>query len=130
MNYRNLLAAMFGALFVVSGTSVVAFAQEADLAAGKKIFKKCKVCHSIKEGGKHKIGPNLFGLEGRTSGTVEGYKYSKAMRKAAITWDEGSLRQYLTNPKTFIPGNKMAFPGLKKPQQIENVIAFISENTK
>ena len=126
MNYRNLLAVMFGALFVVSGMSAVA----ADLAAGKKIFKKCKVCHSLKEGGKHKIGPNLFGVMGRTSGTAKKFKYSKAMKGAAITWDEGTLTEYLTKPKAFIPGNKMAFPGLKKPEQIENVIAFISENTK
>ena len=126
MNYRNLLAVMFGTLFVVSGTSAVA----ADLAAGEKVFKKCKVCHSLKEGGKHKIGPNLFGIIGRTSGTAKGFKYSKAMKGAAITWDEGTLTEYLTKPKKYIPGNKMAFPGLKKPEQIENVIAFISENTK
>ena len=126
MTYRNLFGAVFGASFLVSATSAVA----ADLAAGEKVFRKCKVCHTLEEGGKKKIGPNLFGIIGRTSGTAEGFKYSKAMKEAAITWSADTLTQYLTKPKDFIPGNKMAFPGLKKPEQIENVIAFITENTK
>ena len=67
---------------------------------------------------------------GRVSGTADGFKFSKAMAAAAVTWDVDTLTQYLTKPKEFIPGNKMAFPGLKKPEQIENVIAFIAENTK
>ena len=75
MTYRNLFGAVFGASFLVSATSAVA----ADLAAGEKVFRKCKVCHTLEEGGKKKIGPNLFGISGRTSGTAEGFKYSKAM---------------------------------------------------
>lgn len=126
MTYCNLLASLLSVSFLVSATSAIA----ADLAAGEKVFKKCKVCHTLEKDGKKKIGPNLFGIMGRTSGAAEGFKYSKAMTAAAITWDEGTLTQYLTKPKDFIPGNKMAFPGLRKPEQIENVIAFIIENTK
>jgi len=101
-----------------------------DIDAGMKVFRKCNVCHTLEEGGKRKIGPNLFGIMGRPSGTVEGFKYSKAMMKAGVTWNVDTLTQYLSKPKDFIPGNKMAFPGLKKPEQIENVIAYIIEKSK
>ena len=126
MTHRNMLAALFGVSFSMSATLATA----ADIAAGEKVFKKCTVCHTLEEGGKKKIGPNLFGIMGRVSGTADGFKFSKAMAAAAVTWDVDTLTQYLTKPKEFIPGNKMAFPGLKKPEQIENVIAFIAENTK
>ena len=126
MNYRNLLAVVFGVSLFASVTSALA----ADLAKGAKVYKKCKVCHSLEEGGKHKIGPNLFGIMGRESGTAQGFKYSKAMKEAGITWGVSTLTYYLTKPKDFIPGNKMAFPGLKKPEQIENIIAFLEANTK
>ena len=126
MSHRNLLAALFGVSFLMSATLAIA----ADIVAGEKVFRKCKVCHTLEAGGKSKIGPNLFGIMGRTSGTAEGFKYSKAMAAAGITWDVDTLTQYLTKPKEFIPGNKMAFPGLKKPEQIENVIAFLAEKTK
>ncbi|SVB48615.1 uncharacterized protein METZ01_LOCUS201469 [marine metagenome] len=101
-----------------------------DVDAGKKVFRKCNVCHTLEEGGKKKIGPNLFGIMGRQSGTFEGFKYSKAMKTAAVTWNVDTLTQYLSNPKAFIPGNKMAFPGIKKPEQIENVITYIIEKSK
>ena len=126
MSHRNLLAALFGVSFLMSATLAIA----ADIAAGEKVFRKCKVCHTLEAGGKRKIGPNLFGIMGRTSGTAEGFKYSKAMAAAGITWDVDTLTQYLTKPKEFIPGNKMAFPGLKKPEQIENLIVFLAEKTK
>ena len=102
---------------------------DVDIDAGKKIFRKCKVCHTLKAGGKNKIGPNLHSVIGRDAGTVDGFKYSKAMKESGIVWNEKMLRAFLTNPKKFIPGNKMPFPGLKKPEQIENVIAYITEKS-
>ena len=126
MTHRNLLAALLGVSFSMSATLVTA----ADMAAGEKVFKKCKVCHTLEEGGKKKIGPNLFGIMGRVSGVAEGFKYSKAMKAAGVTWDIDTLTQYLTKPKEFIPGNKMAFPGLKKPQDMENLMAYVWEKTK
>ena len=72
---------------------------QVDLASGEKIFKKCKGCHTLKDEGRKKIGPPLGGLFGRTSGTVEGYKYSKAMKDAEIVWTDETLRQFLANPK-------------------------------
>ena len=126
MNYRNFLATFFGVTFLMSAGLALA----ADVDAGKKIFRKCKACHTLKAGGKSTIGPNLHGVVGRNAATVDGFKYSKAMKESGLVWDEATLTAYLTKPKEFLPGNKMPFPGLKKPEQIENVIAYIIEKSK
>ena len=101
-----------------------------DPAAGRKVFNKCKVCHLLEEGGINRIGPNLFGIVGRTSGTLTDFKYSKAMRKAGITWSENTLARYLVKPKNFVPGTKMAFRGLDTSEEIQDVIAYIIQQTK
>ena len=126
MNYRNFLATLFGVTFLISAGSALA----ADVEAGKKVFRKCKACHTLKAGGKSAIGPNLYGVVGREAAAVDGFKYSKAMKESGLVWDEANLTGYLTKPKEFLPGNKMPFPGLKKPEQIENVIAYIIEKSK
>jgi len=100
-----------------------------DAAQGKKVFNKCKACHSL-AAGKKKIGPSLHGLFGRTSGTVAGFKYSKAMKKAAVVWTPETLVQYLANPKKFVPGNRMPFPGLKKKADQDNIAAYLQQATK
>ena len=101
-----------------------------DPAAGRKVFNKCKVCHLLEEGGINRIGPNLFGIIGRTSGTLTDFKYSKAMRKAGITWSSNTLARYLVKPKNFVPGTKMAFRGLDTSEEIQDVIAYIIQQTK
>ena len=126
MNYRNFLATLFGVTFLISAGSALA----ADVEAGKKVFRKCKACHTLKAGGKSAIGPNLYGIVGREAATVDGFKYSKAMKESGLVWDEANLTGYLTKPQEFLPGNKIPFPGLKKPEQIENVIAYIIEKSK
>ena len=95
--------------------------------AGRRVFNKCKVCHFLEKDGIHRIGPNLYGVFGRTSGTVAGYKFSKAMRKAGITWNQETLGLYLKKPKNYIPGTKMAFVGLDDPDDVRDVIAYILE---
>ena len=95
-----------------------------DVEAGKKVFNKCKVCHSLAPG-ENKIGPSLAGVIGRPAGSVEGFKYSDAMKNSGITWNEETLDKYLADPKGFIPGNKMAFAGLKKEEDRKNVIAYL-----
>ena len=100
-----------------------------DAAAGKKVYNKCKTCHAL-EAGKKKLGPSLNGIFGRTAGTVEGYKYSKAMKESGIVWTEETMAGYLEKPKKFMPGTKMVFAGLKKEQQVADLIAYLKEATK
>ncbi len=98
-----------------------------DPVAGKKVFKKCKACHfADKE--KNKVGPYLKGVVGRKAASVEGFKYSEGMKaKGAegLVWTEENLKTYLAAPKKFVPGNKMAFAGLKKEKDILDVIAYL-----
>jgi cytochrome c len=104
--------------------------QAGDAAKGEKVFKKCKACHTLDAGGKNKIGPNLNGVFGRVSGTMEGFKYSKAMKEAAVTWDDATMDQFLTKPKKMIKKTKMSFAGLKKEAQRADLIAYLKEATK
>lgn len=117
---------------VIAGVSLsvsTAALAAGDVAKGQKIYKKCKACHAL-EAGKKKIGPSLHGVFGRTSGTLEGFKYSKAMKAAAIVWDETTIGEYLASPKKYIPKNRMAFPGLKKEKDRADLIAYLKDATQ
>lgn len=109
-----------GLTIAVSGAALA----DGDVEAGKKVFNKCKVCHTL-EAGVNKVGPSLAGVVGRPAGTVEGFNYSDAMKNSGVTWDAATLDQYLADPKGFIPGNKMAFVGLKKEKERQDVIAYL-----
>jgi len=100
-----------------------------DAKAGKKVFRKCKACHVV-DAEKNRVGPHLVGIIGRASGSVEGFKYSKAMAGADLTWDVETLSAYLANPKKYMPGNKMAFPGLRKEKDVVNVIAYLESEAQ
>lgn len=119
---RFVLPAVAAAALLVSGSG--AALADGDAAAGKKVFNKCKVCHTV-EAGQHKVGPSLAGVIGRAAGAAEDFNYSDAMKESGVTWDVESLDKYLANPKEFIPGNKMAFVGLKKEEDRANVIAYL-----
>lgn len=97
---------------------------EGDAAAGKKVYNKCKACHALEEG-KNRVGPSLYNIVGRTAGSIEGFKYSKAMKESGLTWDEETLAKFLAKPKALVPGTRMAFPGLRKEGDLENVIAYL-----
>lgn len=93
---------------------------------GEAVFKRnCTVCHTV-EPGKNRIGPSLFGVLGRVSGTAPGFNYSDAMKKAASTWSEENLDKYLADPKVTIPGNKMASTGVKKDDDRKALISYLA----
>ena len=99
----------------------------ADVAAGEKTSKVCTACHSFADSGANKVGPGLWEVVNRKPGTHEGFKYSPAMVTfgETHTWDYATLDIYLTNPKAEVPGNKMAFAGVKKPEDRANLIAYL-----
>lgn len=105
--------------------AVTTAALAGDVKAGKKVFKKCKACHKMKAG-KNGVGPHLVGVIGREAGAVEGFKYSKAMAGSGLVWDAETLTGFLTKPKKYLKGTKMTFNGLKKPADVENVLAYIA----
>jgi cytochrome c len=100
-----------------------------DPKKGKRVFARCLSCHILTEEGPKKQGPHLYGIFGRTAGTVEGFKYSKAMAESGIVWDETTIDAYMADPKGYIPGNRMAFVGIKKAKQRADLIAYLKEAT-
>jgi cytochrome c len=98
-----------------------------DLAAGETSFKKCLPCHAVGESAKNKVGPLLNGLDGRKSGTIEGYNYTPANKNSGITWDEATFGEYIRDPRAKIPGTKMIFPGVKNEKEIGNLWAYLKQ---
>lgn len=122
--------------FIVTLGAVLAVAladaalAEGDAAKGEKVFRKCKACHAVGEDAKNKVGPQLNNVIGRTAGTADDFKYSKAMvakGEEGLVWDEETLTQYLHKPRDFIPKNKMAFAGLRKDDDLADVIAYLKQ---
>ncbi len=97
----------------------------ADYDRGKRTFKLCMSCHVIQEGGPNRVGPNLYGLFGREIGTVEGFAYSDAVLAADFTWTPAKLEEWLADPRGFLPGNRMSFAGVRRPEDRHAVIAYI-----
>jgi cytochrome c len=118
------------ALVVIAASSLASAALAQDAAAGKTSFNKCLPCHSIGEGAKNKVGPELNGLDGRKSGTAPDYNYSDANKNSGITWNEAQFKEYIKDPKAKIPGTKMTFAGIKNENEINNLWAYISSFDK
>jgi cytochrome c len=112
------------AALVLAGSVGAASAQDA--ALGEKVFLKCKACHQIGEGAKNAVGPVLNGVVGRKAGTTD-YSYSDANKNSGITWNEANFKKYIANPAAMVPGTKMVFAGLKNPQQIDDLWAYVSQ---
>ncbi|GIX08777.1 cytochrome c family protein [Elioraea sp. Yellowstone] len=102
-----------------------------DPAAGQRVFNQCRACHTVDEGGRHGVGPNLHGIVDAAAGAREGFRYSPAMRTRAeqgLRWTEDNLRLYLRNPRDLVPGGSMAFAGIRNDRQLEDLIAFLRQN--
>jgi len=113
------------AAFVTLASVGSAFAQ--DLAAGENSFKKCLPCHAVGADAKNKVGPLLNGLEGRKSGTIEGYNYTEANKNSGITWDEAVFAEYIKDPRAKIPGTKMVFAGIKNETEVKSLWAYLKQ---
>jgi cytochrome c len=109
-------------LIAATGTS-----NAQDVAAGEQSFKKCLPCHSVGEDARNKVGPVLNGLEGRKSGTIEGFSYSEANKAAAITWNQESFLDYIKDPRAKIPGTKMVFAGIKNEKEAQDLWAYLKQ---
>jgi cytochrome c len=103
-----------------------AMAQDAD--AGARVFNQCRACHTINQGGRNGVGPNLYGLWGRAAGSIEAFRYSAPMRAKAgegLTWTPENLRAYLTDPKAVVPAGSMSFAGIRNEQQLNDLLAYL-----
>ena len=117
-----------GALAIASAPAFPVLAQDGDAARGAELFPiRCIECHAISETTDKKIGPSLLGLIDRTSGSLEGYEFSDAMKGAGIVWSEETLMTYLVAPRKVVPGTKMNFNGLKRPGEVEDLVAYLLE---
>jgi len=124
MNIVRATVLFVAAIALMASTSWAQSAGGAD--AGATVFLVCKTCHSL-EPGKNGVGPSLHGVFGRKAGTESGFNYSPAMVNSNVVWNEDTLSKYLADPKGFIPGNKMPFPGLADAQKRQAVITYLKQ---
>ncbi len=116
-----LYVAALGAAAIIASATVAA---AADAEHGEAVFQQCAACHTDKPGA---IGPSLRGVYGRKSASVDGFRYSDAMKRADLTWDETNLRDYISNPQAKVKGNRMPFAGLTNAKDLDDLIAFLKD---
>jgi cytochrome c len=115
------------AAIALAASTAAASAQ--DVAAGEQSFKKCLPCHSVGEGAKNKVGPELNGLDGRKAGSADGFNYTEANKNSGLTWDESVFKEYIKDPRAKIPGTKMVFAGIKNEQEVNDLWAYLKQFT-
>lgn len=121
MKLKNILS-MCAISAVLAFSFDVMAAGDAD--KGKKLAKKCTACHTLTKGGKNRLGPNLYNILDKPAGTVDGYKYSDAMKSSGVTWDQSTFLDFIAKPKKVVKGTKMSFSGLKKATQRADLLAY------
>lgn len=139
--WRRQLFALVGAAGLLVGLSAPAFPQSADTNGwtgggdpdtGRHVFNRCRACHQLENSNRPTKGPDLHGIFGRTAGTLDSFagRYSKALAESGIVWDAAQLDQWLANPRTFLPGNKMSFAGVPRAEDRADLIAYLREATQ
>ncbi len=121
MSYGKIAVASLIAAGMLSSHAFAA----GDAAKGKTVFARCAVCHNVEKDGGNGVGPNLFGISGRKSATVDGFAYSGPMKVANIVWNDDNLSKWAAGPAKMIPGTKMAFGGIAQKTQIADVVAYL-----
>lgn len=117
---------LVGAIVAAALLTLCAQARAQDAAAGQQVFRsQCTLCHAAQPG-RNLVGPSLFGVGGRQSGTAPGYHFSPAMSNAHLTWDQATLGRYLENPRGVVPGTLMAYVGVKDPKQRADLTAYLA----
>jgi len=117
-------------LVSLASIAAASTARAPDVAAGATSFHKCMACHSIGDGAKNKIGPELNGIDGRKSGTADGFNYSDANKNSGITWSKDQFLDYIKDPKAKIPGTKMIFAGIKNEKEAGDLWAYLAQYDK
>ena len=123
MCFPRFLAA--AVLCLVLAAPIATRAADTDPAAGARAFRRCQACHTVNEGGRARIGPNLYGILNRPVAAVEGFRYSKALSAFGGVWTENLLDQFLARPTALVPGTRMVFPGLRKDRERADLIAYL-----
>lgn len=125
-----------GTFTILAGTPAMAqdtitdeLIANSDLNKGKKLYLRCRSCHTLGENEANRQGPNLWGLFDREAGTLEGFKYSTALQNADFTWSPDKLNEWLMAPNKFLPGNRMSFVGLPKEEDRVNLISYLWNET-
>lgn len=111
----------------VISVATISGASAQDAANGEDVFKKCRTCHQVGETAKNAVGPQLNGIVGRKSGTVEGFNYSDANKSSGVTWDKSTFLNYIKDPRAAMPGNKMAFAGVKDEKDAADLFAYLEQ---
>lgn len=112
-----------------AGADLATLLATADPEKGKVQFLQCRACHSLEAGAANKVGPNLHGFFGRKAGLAPGFSYSDAVTQSGIEWSAEALDHWLARPSEFLPGNRMVFVGIRKPEDRANLIAYLKRET-
>lgn len=119
---------MMMAVVLLAAAPMGARAQDAE--AGQRVFNQCRACHTINQGGRNGVGPNLHGIFGRPAASIEGFRYSTPMREraaAGLVWNDETLMAYVTDPKAVVPGGSMSYVGLRNEEQRANLLAYLRQ---